>query len=346
MTRRNYTPTLPELQAFAACARQGTATRAGAELGLTQSAISRALGSLEARLGVALFHRIRQRLALSDAGRAFLPEAERLLADLDRAALTVMSFGGHRDVLRLACLPTFATHWLIPRLAGFQRIAPGISFDITATLTAPDFDRDPRDAAILRAGPGAGATLRGAGQDVLLEERLIVVAAPALLPEGDLPGDAALSQLPLLQQATRPDLWLDWFRDAGTAPTRILRGPRFEQFGMVLAAARAGLGVALLPEVLVASDLASGALRAASPRSMVTATPYVLMAPPRSHDLPAFTAFRDWLLCPGAVPPLHWSQAAPCGLDRPAAARHPVAGQGPSPQGQTPQGQARKEGKP
>ncbi len=300
MARRNYTPTLPELQAFAACARQGTATRAGAELGLTQSAISRALASLEARLGVALFHRIRQRLALSDAGRAFLPEAERLLADLDRAALTVMSFGGHRDVLRLACLPTFAALWLIPRLAGFALVAPGISFDVTATLTAPDFDRDPRDAAILRAG----APLRGAAQDILLEERLVVVAAPGLLPGRDFPEDAALARLPLLQQATRPDLWLDWFRDAGAAPTRILRGPRFEQFGMVLAAARAGLGVALLPEVLVAPDLASGALRRASPRSMVTATPYVLMAPPRSHDLPAFAAFRKWLLAADAPPPL------------------------------------------
>jgi DNA-binding transcriptional LysR family regulator len=295
MTRHAYTPTLPELQAFAACARQGTATRAGAALGLTQSAISRALGSLEARLGVALFHRVRQRLALSDAGRAFLPEAERMLSDLDRAALTVMSFGGRRDVLRLACLPTFAALWLIPRLAGFARIAPGISFDVTTTLTPLDFDRDPRDAAILRAEP----PLRGAGHDVLLEERLIVVASPALLPDGAPLDDAALSRLPLLQQATRPDLWLDWFRDAGEAPTRILRGPRFEQFGMVLAAARAGLGVALVPEVLVAPDLATGALRAASLRSLVTPTPYVLTAPPRSHALPAFTAFRDWLLATG-----------------------------------------------
>jgi len=292
MKRHAYTPTLPELQAFVACARQGSATRAGAALGLTQSAISRALGSLEARLGVALFHRIRQRLALSDAGRAFLPEAERMLSDLDRAALTVMSFGGHRDVLRLACLPTFAALWLIPRLAGFARIAPGISFDVTATLTPLDFDRDPRDAAILRAEP----PLRGAGHDVLLEERLTVVASPSLLPDGAPLDDAALSRLPLLQQATRPDLWLDWFRDAGEAPTRILRGPRFEQFGMVLAAARAGLGLALVPEVLVAPDLVSGALRAASRRRLATPTPYVLTAPPRSHALPAFTAFRDWLL--------------------------------------------------
>ncbi|WP_232295780.1 LysR family transcriptional regulator [Pseudorhodobacter aquimaris] len=290
--RHAYTPSLPELQAFVQAARTGTATRAGAALGLTQSAISRALNSLEARLGVALFHRIRQRLVLSDAGRALLPEAERMLADLDRAALTVMSFGGHRDVLRLAVLPTFSALWLIPQLSDFADLAPEVTFDMTATLTPLDFDRDPRDVAIIRAQP----PLRGASVDVLAEERLVVVAAPALLPEGDVLEDAALARLPLLQQATRPNLWLDWFLNAGLDPITILRGARFEQFGMVLAAARAGLGLALVPEMFVGADLASGALRLASARSMASDTPYVLTYPERSMDIAAFHRFRDWVL--------------------------------------------------
>lgn len=294
--RHAYTPSLPELQAFVQAARTGTATRAAAALGLTQSAISRALNSLEARLGVALFHRIRQRLVLSDAGRALLPEAEALLADLDRAALTVMSFGGHRDVLRLAVLPTFAALWLIPRLSGFAAIAPQVTFDMTATLSPLDFERDPRDVAIIRAQP----PLRGAMIDVLAEERLVVVAAPALLPKGDVLEDAALSRLPLLQQATRPNLWLDWFLNAGLDPITILRGARFEQFGMVLAAARAGLGLALVPELFIGPDLASGALRLASNRSMTSDTPYVLTYPARSLEITAFCRFRDWVLADAA----------------------------------------------
>jgi DNA-binding MarR family transcriptional regulator len=76
--RRAYTPTLPELQAFAQAARTGSATRAAQALGLTQSAVSRSLATLEDRLGVRLFHRLRQRLTLSDAGRALLPDAERM----------------------------------------------------------------------------------------------------------------------------------------------------------------------------------------------------------------------------------------------------------------------------
>tara|TARA_R110002096_G_scaffold242843_5_gene434748 strand:+ start:4413 stop:5393 length:981 start_codon:yes stop_codon:yes gene_type:complete len=300
--RHAYTPTLPELQAFVQAARLGTATRAGAALGLTQSAISRALASLEARLGVALFHRIRQRLVLSDAGRALLPEAEQMLVGLDRAALRVMSFGGHRDVLRLAVLPTFSALWLIPRLCRFATIAPQVTFDMTSTLLPLDFDRDPRDVAILRAQP----PLRGALVDVLAPEVLVVVAAPSLLSGAPLQGgplsDSDLARLPLLQQATRPDLWLDWFRNVGLDPITILRGPRFEQFGMVLAAARAGLGLGLVPEAFVQGDLAAGTLRLASPRVMVSDTPYVLTYPERSLSLEAFCRFRDWILSDAPSP--------------------------------------------
>ncbi|MCR9148914.1 MAG: LysR substrate-binding domain-containing protein [Rhodobacteraceae bacterium] len=290
--RHAYTPTLPELQAFVAVARTGQATRAAAELGVTQSAVSRALAGLEDRLGVRLFHRLRQRLVLSDAGRAMLAGAEKVLADLDAAALTVMAFGGHRDVLRIAALPTFAAVWLIPRLARFTARAPNVTFDVSATLAPLDFETDPRDLAILR-GPARGAGVRA---EVLMEERLVVVAGPSLLPGGaGALEDAELARLPLLQQATRPNLWLDWFRDAGLDPVRLARGARMEQFGMVLAAARAGLGVALVPEVLAAPDLAAGTLRRAARRSMVTATPYALHFPARSEDNAAFRAFRDWL---------------------------------------------------
>lgn len=291
--RHAYTPTLPELQAFTQAARLGSATRAAAALGLTQSAISRALNSLEARLGVRLFHRVRQRLILSDAGRAMLADAGRILADLDTAALTVMAFGGHRDVLRIAALPTFGAVWLIPRLARFAATAPNVTFDMSATLAPLDFDRDPRDMAILR-GPVAA---RGVKADTLFEEHLVVVAGPGLVPEGADPlEDTALARLPLLQQATRPNLWLDWFLDAGLDPITILRGARMQQFGMVLAAARAGLGVALVPEVLVRDDLATGRLRLASRRVMASPTPYVLTYPERSEDIEGFRAFRDWIL--------------------------------------------------
>ena len=287
--RHAYTPSFHELEAFVASAESGSATQAAAALGLTQSAVSRSINTLEARLGVKLFHRVRRRLVLSDAGRALLRDASRLLNDLDQTALTVMSFGGHRDVLRLAALPTFGAVWLMPRLARFASVAPEVTFDMATTLSPVDFDQSPFDFAAIRGRQRPGDV-------VLAEERLVVVAAPQLLPEkGKLLADKELARLPLLQQATRPNLWRDWFLDAGLDPITIARGARFEQFGMVLAAARAGMGVALVPEVLVSEELAGGALRLASARSMLTDTPYILTYPPRSEEVAAFRTFRDWL---------------------------------------------------
>lgn len=288
--RHAYTPSFHELQAFVASAESGSATQAATTLGLTQSAVSRSINTLEARLGVKLFHRVRRRLVLSDAGRALLRDASRLLADLDQTALTVMSFGGHRDVLRLAALPTFGAVWLMPRLARFAEVAPEVTFDMATTLAPIDFDQGPFDFAVIRGRQRPGDV-------VLAEERLVVVAAPQLLPEKGKPlADKDLARLPLLQQATRPNLWRDWFLDAGLDPITIARGARFEQFGMVLAAARAGMGVALVPEVLVTDEIARGELRLASTRSMLTDTPYILTYPPRSEDVAAFRTFRDWLV--------------------------------------------------
>ena len=120
--RRSYTPTIGELEAFIACSNTGLTTSAAKTLNLTQSAVSRSLNSLEVRLGVRLFHRIRKRLVLSDAGRAFFHDAEALLEELEQATIKVMAFGGRADLIRLAVLPTFANTWLIPRL---RRVLPG-----------------------------------------------------------------------------------------------------------------------------------------------------------------------------------------------------------------------------
>jgi DNA-binding transcriptional LysR family regulator len=92
--RETFLPTIGELTVFCACVRTGAPPRASEELGLTQSAISRALSSLEQRLGVRLFHRVKQRLVLSDAGRAFSSDAESLVHDLREASIAVMAFGG------------------------------------------------------------------------------------------------------------------------------------------------------------------------------------------------------------------------------------------------------------
>ena len=98
--RPSYTPSVQELRALVACAQTGSASRAGDHLNLTQSAVSRAIRALEDRLGVLLFRRVRQRLILSDAGRALVRDARDILDRLDNSARMVMAFGNGGDVLR------------------------------------------------------------------------------------------------------------------------------------------------------------------------------------------------------------------------------------------------------
>ena len=287
--RHAYTPTVAELEAFCACARGGTTIQAAQQLGLTQSAVSRSISGLENRLGVALFLRARQRLTLSDAGRAFLREAEPLLERLNDAAMTVMAFGGQARVLRIAVLPTFGRLWLIPRLRGFQSTMPGLSIDMAARLTPVDFDADPFDLAIQRTSHRGSVTRH----IHLLDEELAVVAAPSLIARPLTTPD--ILRLPLLQQSTRPTLWPDWCRANGLDPRLALRGARFDHFDMVLDAAIGGLGVALVPEILARAALTRGDLIRALPGDFATGQAYTLIYPDRSADLPHFARFRDWL---------------------------------------------------
>ncbi|MCR8546831.1 LysR substrate-binding domain-containing protein [Salipiger sp. P9] len=290
--RKPYMPSVAELEAFTACARRGTTTMAAESLGLTQSAISRSLASLEDRLGVALFNRVRQRLVLSPAGHAFLDRAERLLAGLDDAAMGVMAFGGRDAVLRMAVLPSLARIWLIPRLARFAREAPEISLDLSARLLPVDFGREPFDLAIMRNRHD----MPGASAEPILPETLVIVAAPALLQGRAALDDAELLELPLLQQSTRPTLWLDWFRGSDTDPRRILRGARFDHFDMIVDAAIAGLGVGIMPEIVARPALKRGALALAAPRRFATGEHYALILPERARTSPHVQRFRDWLL--------------------------------------------------
>lgn len=287
--RPAYTPTVQELRAFVLTADAGSISTAAEEMSLTQSAVSRSVSALEHRLGVRLFRREKQRVSLSDAGRAMLRDAREILERLDASARMVMAFGGGNEVLRLAVLPTFATTWLIPRLSGFSRQNPHIAIDISEALSPVDFETSPYDAAIQRldmARPGTSSTR-------LCQERLIVVAAPGLIPAGDTP--RTLLDYPLIQQATRPELWSDWLAVTGLDPFQQLRGPRFEHFDMVIAAAQAGMGAALLPDIFAASAVASGELVPLFPEYAIEGAGYGLIRSVASETRSAVELLSDWL---------------------------------------------------
>jgi len=293
---RRKIPPLQTLVCFDAAARHESYTRAAQELALTQSAVSRQIGTLEAFLGVALFRRTRHGVALTASGAAYARQTAKRLEAMERDTLDAMAHQGEGGSLSLAAVPTFATRWLMPRLKGFAALHPDVVVHIE-TRTRPFLFADAEFDAALYAGTVAQVqNWAGTHALPLMQEDVVPVCSPALLPRGKPVSPTAIAHMPLLQQSTRPDGWRQWFDAQQVDAPNARGGPRYELFSILAAAASQGLGVALMPTMLVADELARGELVVACPRPLAGERAYYLVTPERADQRPLLKFFSDWLL--------------------------------------------------
>jgi DNA-binding transcriptional LysR family regulator len=289
---RRKIPSIEALVAFETAARHLSFTRAADELALTQSAVGRQIAQLEDYLGVPLFNRIKKRLSLTDDGAAYATQVREHLDRLERDTLATMAHHGAGGVLELAVIPTFATRWLIPRLPAFYRSHPDITLNLTTRAQPFLFTDTPFDAAIHFGSP----IWPGALTQHLFGEEMVPVCSPELLDgtEPITPGE--LAELTLLHQSARPDAWGQWFAQAGVHEFNRMKGPRFELFSMQVEAARAGLGVALVPRFFVLQELEDGDLVQPCELALKSDKGYYLVYPERKQNSPLVRAFEGWLL--------------------------------------------------
>ena len=284
---RSRLPDLSALQAFEAAARHGSFTRAAVELNLTQSAVSRQIKDLEGQLGIALFERVRQRVVLSSAGEQLRPEIESLLAGLEHLTLRAAS---RRDVtghLAVSTLPTFGSRWLMPRLPQFLARHPGVQVSLLSRTGHFDLGQAGVDVAIHYGKPAwPGAVCR-----YLCAETVLPVAAPALI---DAEGAFALDA-PLLHMESRPMQWPEWLSANGQDIGRGFQGHRFDQFSLLIEAATAGLGIALLPNYLIEREVRQDLLRIIPGPPLVTDSAYYVVIPDEHVSDPLPLAFQTWV---------------------------------------------------
>lgn len=290
--RRRLVPSVAALIAFESAARWGSFTRAAEELGLTQGAISRQIKLLEDQLGVVLFERVRQRIVLTEAGSYFSSEIRQTLSRFAAVTAQVISFRAAGGILRLGILPTFGTKWLIPRLPKFFAEHRDVTINFSSHIRPVDFHRNLLDAAI-HFGP---SDWPGVVMHRLIGEELVPVASPKLVKRNKIKKAEDLAKETLLVQATRPEAWINWFRSVGLDPVEPSSLLVFEQFAMVLQAAVAELGVALVPKILVKDEIDSGDLVQLFDRSIIDDKGYFLAYPREREKYPPLVAFRDWLL--------------------------------------------------
>lgn len=279
------------LLAFEAAARHESYTRAAAELSLTQSAVSRQVQALEQQLGLLLFRREGRQVQLTDVGRLYQREMSEALGRIRSATLQAMAYQSGGGSLRLATLPTFGSKWLLPRLHEFYKTHPGMLVHINSRIDAVDFETSGIDAAIIVGHAGVPGLI----SHRLHAEELVVVVSPQTAEAHQHWHPEQIAGQMLLNVSNNPNVWGDWFSHH-RLPHRMMRlGPSFELTSHLIQAVRAGIGIGLVPRILVADELASGELIGldlpfASQRS------YFLTYPPRNEVLPSLQAFRAWLL--------------------------------------------------
>lgn len=291
---RRRLPTLQALDCFEAAARHESYTRAARELSLTQGAISRRIASLEDFVGVRLFSRTRHGVALTPAGAAYARQIAGRLDGLERDTLDMMS-GAGQGALHVAAVPTFAARWLVPRLGGFAAACPDVTVHID-TCTRPFlFSETQYDGALyagtdeqVRNWPGTRATL-------LMNERVVPIASPRFAARRRVWRAVDIARAPLLQQSTRPDAWRQWFESFEVDAPQALHGPRYELFSMLASAAVCGLGVALMPAMLVQAELARNDLVILWNRPVSSRRAYCFVSPDGAEPPAALPRFVEWL---------------------------------------------------
>ncbi|MDO5604051.1 MAG: LysR family transcriptional regulator [Paracoccus sp. (in: a-proteobacteria)] len=290
MRPRRFLPSMSLLLAFEAVMRNRTVSDAARELSLTQSTVSRLIRTLEERLGQELFSRQKKRLIPTDAALAYQRELGRALDIIQRASMAVTANpdGGS---LSLAVLPTFGTRWLAPRLPQFLSENPGITVNLSTRFERFDTLAESFDAVILYGQPD----WPNMGRLKLFDERLTACAAPDFLDRHPVRGTQDLIGLTLLQLESRPSEWAAWFAANGHPGPAPRAGMLMDQFAMMVQAAIAGLGVALLPDYLARIEIAEGRLCAVLRRAQPGPGAYWLAWPEDKAESRPLIAFRDWI---------------------------------------------------
>lgn len=313
MPRRRLPP-LNTLCGFEAAARHLSFTRAARELGLTQGAISRQVRDLETFLGRPLFRRMIRAVELTLDGEDFLRAVQVALAGLEQASAS-LSQDTRQKQITVSILPTLASLWLMPRLHLFTQANPETEITIISSIEPADLLAHEADVAI-RVGRLPGRLYRpdqprialemvtdwsGVHVEELFPDILVPVCAPSLIAGRHDLCPREVLDLPLIHTTTRPDGWTDWL-DAHGVPFERPLGYAFEfgHFFMSLDAARAGLGLAIIPGAIFANYPSRGELiapvQSGRDADVGSAGEYYLLVHEDRRGLPHVQAFRTWLL--------------------------------------------------
>lgn len=280
---------LPALRAFDAAARLGSFKAAATELSVSPTAVSHLIRNLEAQIGVALFTRQTRRVELTESGTSLaratsvaFQQIESALEDLIAAERT----------LTVTTTPAFASLWLAPRIADFERMHPNISVHVDTTTAAIDLSRDRHIDLAVRYGSGIYPGLEATN---LIDERIAAFAAPEYLAQLRSLEDAQLLETKWQSTSLPAVTWNAWCDEAKVPYPDAKKIRRFDQEQHVLQAGLSGQGIILISTVLVADTLKRGWLQPFRPNVFVPGLFYSAVATAPLAATQKVRRFLDWM---------------------------------------------------
>jgi len=295
--RRRRPIGLAALRGFEAAARLLSFTDAAAELSLTQSSISRQIAGLERQIGKPLFVRRTRALVLTAAGAQLQRAVRQALAMIDHGVDEIRGAGSARR-MTLTTYASFASLWLVPRLAAFQRRYPDIEIRIDASDRVVDLQAEDIDVAIRWLAAGA----MPAGASLLIDDVVAPAVSPRLLQTTPVRKPADLARWPLLDlddsiPGTERLNWAAWFEFAGAGAVAPAAGRLVFSFvDQAVQAAVRGQGVALVRSPFLQDCVAGGDLVMPFPKlRMQAGYRHVLVVNPQRAGRPHVAAFCSWL---------------------------------------------------
>src|SRR5450830_553766 len=275
-------PTIQELLAFDAVARHESITLASGALCITASAVSKQVAGLEAFLGRQLLQKNGRGVELTPQGRVYWQKISGGLRAIEAATFEARSGDAGTGLLTLASVPTFLTKWLIPRLPAFSQKSRHVMLSFSRHL-------EPSDGI-----PGVVSEYIAGREFVLIVARSVVEGRHRIARPTDILGHT------LLHHEGAPTAWRQWAAQHGVPEVQTLAGPRFAQYSALIQAALNGLGIGLVPSLLVQKEFAEGSLLSPCGSAVHVNQGHYLCYRPDRLDLPAFLTFREWLLQEGA----------------------------------------------
>jgi DNA-binding transcriptional LysR family regulator len=288
---------LDDLLAFLAVARERSFTRAAAQLGVSQSALSQTVRGLEARLGLRLLARTTRRVAPTEAGERLLRTVGPRLEEIDAELQAVReSREKPAGTIRITATEYATESVLLPKLAKLLREYPDIKVEIVIDYGLADIVAQRYDAGV-RSGEqvAKGMIAMRIGPDM----RMAVVGAPSYFenrPEPTKPQDLIAHNCINLRLPSHGGVYAwEFDKDARELKVRVEGQLVFNTTIQMLNAAIAGLGLAYVPEGLVMAHLARGRLKRVLEDWCPPYSGYHLYYPSRRQSSAAFALLVDAL---------------------------------------------------